>query len=152
MDRPARLLVLPAGRGRGVVVEATKRLSQWASDDLGLHRLRLCHSMANPATCRVATKAGFLVDGTMRSALVHEDGWRDQQSARPGPGRHLTIAASSRREQQHAARPRPGADTGEPDPVAPASGAAPGDVHATSATTSGTARRTDNCSREPRPP
>ncbi|MFJ2150810.1 GNAT family N-acetyltransferase [Streptomyces microflavus] len=34
--------VLPAGRGRGIVVEATKRLSQWAFDDLGLHRLRLC--------------------------------------------------------------------------------------------------------------
>nr|WP_307037734.1 GNAT family N-acetyltransferase [Streptomyces canus] len=70
--------VLPAGRGRGVVVEATKRLSRWAFDDLGLHRLRLCHSMANPASCRVAAKAGFLVEGTMRSALLHEDGWHDQ--------------------------------------------------------------------------
>jgi RimJ/RimL family protein N-acetyltransferase len=70
--------VLPAGRGRGVMVEATKRLSQWAFDDLGLHRLRLCHSMANPASCRVATKAGFSVEGTMRSALLHEDGWHDQ--------------------------------------------------------------------------
>lgn len=39
--------VLPAGRGHGVMVEATKRLSQWAFDHLGLHRLRLCHSMAN---------------------------------------------------------------------------------------------------------
>ncbi|MEU8472279.1 GNAT family N-acetyltransferase [Streptomyces sp. NPDC029006] len=70
--------VLPAGRGRGVTVEATKRLSQWAFDDLGLHRLRLCHSMANPASCRVAAKAGFSVEGTMRSALLHEDGWHDQ--------------------------------------------------------------------------
>ncbi|MFF1300493.1 MULTISPECIES: GNAT family N-acetyltransferase [unclassified Streptomyces] len=68
------------------MVEATKRLSQWAFDGLGLHRLRLCRSMANPTSCRVATKAGFLVEGTMRSALRHEDGWRDQQSARPGPG------------------------------------------------------------------
>lgn len=70
--------VPPAGRGRGVMVEATKRLSLWAFDDLGLHRLRLCHSVANPASCRVATKAGFSVEGTMRSALLHEDGWHDQ--------------------------------------------------------------------------
>ncbi|OLZ70026.1 GNAT family N-acetyltransferase [Streptomyces sp. IMTB 2501] len=70
--------ILPAGRGRGVVVEATKRLSRWAFDDLGLHRLRLCHAVANQASCRVATKAGFSVEGTMRSALLHEDGWHDE--------------------------------------------------------------------------
>ncbi|MGD1224069.1 GNAT family N-acetyltransferase [Streptomyces krungchingensis] len=70
--------ILPAGRGRGVAVEATRRLSQWAFDELGLHRLLLCHSVANPASCRVAAKAGFCVEGTMRSALLHEDGWHDQ--------------------------------------------------------------------------
>lgn len=70
--------ILPAGRGRGVMVEATKRVSQWAFDDLGLHRLRLCHAVANPASCRVATKVGFLLEGTMRSALLHEDGWHDE--------------------------------------------------------------------------
>ncbi|GIF74642.1 GNAT family N-acetyltransferase [Asanoa siamensis] len=70
--------LLPAGRGRGAAVEATRRLSRWAFDDLGLHRLRLCHATANEASCRVATKAGFAVEGTMRSALLHEDGWHDQ--------------------------------------------------------------------------
>lgn len=70
--------VLPATRGGGVVVEATKRVSQWALDDLGLHRLRLCHSVANPASCRVAVKAGYSLEGTMRSALLHSDGWHDQ--------------------------------------------------------------------------
>lgn len=70
--------VLPAARGGGVVVEATKRLSRWAFDDLGLHRLRLCHSTANPASCRVAEKAGYSFEGTMRGALLHEDGWHDE--------------------------------------------------------------------------
>ncbi|MEU6865543.1 GNAT family N-acetyltransferase [Streptomyces sp. NPDC046876] len=70
--------ILPAGRGRGVVVEATKRVSQWALDDLGLHRLRLCHAVANSASCRVAAKAGYSLEGTMRSALLHEDGWHDE--------------------------------------------------------------------------
>ncbi|MFD0375034.1 GNAT family N-acetyltransferase [Streptomyces sp. NPDC127112] len=70
--------ILPAGRGRGTVVEAAKRVSQWAFDDLGLHRLRLCHAVANSASCRVATKAGYSLEGTMRSALLHEDGWHDE--------------------------------------------------------------------------
>ncbi|GCB45979.1 hypothetical protein SNL152K_3275 [Streptomyces sp. NL15-2K] len=70
--------VLPAGRGAGVAVEATRRLTRWALDDLGLHRLRLCHSVANPASCRVAEKAGFALEGTMRGALLHADGWHDQ--------------------------------------------------------------------------
>lgn len=70
--------VLPAARGGGVVVEATKRVSRWALDDLGLHRLRLCHAVSNPASCRVADKAGYLLEGTMRSALLHADGWHDQ--------------------------------------------------------------------------
>ncbi|WP_137991457.1 GNAT family N-acetyltransferase [Streptomyces vilmorinianum] len=70
--------LLPEGRGRGLMVEATVRISRWALDDLGLHRLRITHSVANPASCRVATAAGFLLEGTMRSALLHADGWHDE--------------------------------------------------------------------------
>ncbi len=70
--------LLPAGRGAGVITDATVRLSRWAVDDLGLHRLRLAHSVANPASCRVATRAGFALEGTMRRALLHADGWHDE--------------------------------------------------------------------------
>ncbi|MEV6326153.1 GNAT family N-acetyltransferase [Streptomyces sp. NPDC051909] len=70
--------ILPSVRGGGVVAEATRRVSEWALSDLGLHRLRLCHSVANPASCRVAEKAGYALEGTMRSALLHADGWHDQ--------------------------------------------------------------------------
>ncbi|MER6214172.1 MULTISPECIES: GNAT family N-acetyltransferase [unclassified Streptomyces] len=70
--------LLPGGRGRGAMVEATQRLSRWAFEDLGLHRLRLCHAVANSASCRVAEKAGYSLEGTMRSALLHEDGWHDE--------------------------------------------------------------------------
>ncbi|MFD3540593.1 GNAT family N-acetyltransferase [Streptomyces sp. NPDC058662] len=70
--------ILPAGRGRGIMVEATQRVTRWAFDELGLRRLRLCHSVANSASCRVAAKAGFALEGTMRSALLHEDGWHDE--------------------------------------------------------------------------
>ncbi len=70
--------LLPAGRGRGAMVDAVLRVSRWALDDLGLHRLRITHSVANAASCRVAETAGFALEGTMRSALLHQDGWHDE--------------------------------------------------------------------------
>lgn len=70
--------LLPAGRGRGAMVDAVLRVSRWALDDLRLHRLRITHSVANRASCRVAEKAGFALEGTMRSALLHSDGWHDE--------------------------------------------------------------------------
>ncbi|MER5368965.1 GNAT family N-acetyltransferase [Streptomyces sp. NPDC002722] len=70
--------LLPAARGGGVAVEAVRRVGRWALEDLGLHRLRLCHSVANPASCRVALKAGYAFEGVMRGALMHADGWHDQ--------------------------------------------------------------------------
>ncbi|MEU3775922.1 GNAT family N-acetyltransferase [Streptomyces sp. NPDC032472] len=70
--------LLPAGRGGGVMVEGVRRISRWAFEELGLHRLRITHSVANPASCHVATKAGFPLEGTMRGALLHADGWHDE--------------------------------------------------------------------------
>ncbi|PWI45332.1 GNAT family N-acetyltransferase [Streptomyces sp. ICBB 8177] len=70
--------LLPEGRGGGLAVKATVRVSRWALDDLGLHRLRITHSTANPASCQVATRAGVALEGTMRSALLHADGWHDE--------------------------------------------------------------------------
>lgn len=69
--------VLPPARGNGTAVAAARRLSRWALDELGLHRLDLYHSTANPASCRVAEKAGFAPEGTLRSAQLHADGWHD---------------------------------------------------------------------------
>ncbi|HEV3498667.1 MAG TPA: GNAT family N-acetyltransferase [Actinomycetes bacterium] len=87
--------VLPAARGQGVATAATVVVARWALDELGLHRLELQHSTANPASCRVAAKAGFAVEGTLRSAMRHPDGWHDMHlharvqgdpEAAPAPG------------------------------------------------------------------
>ena len=40
-----------------------------------LHRRGLGHSVANTASCRVADRAGFRLEATLRSALLHSDGW-----------------------------------------------------------------------------
>jgi RimJ/RimL family protein N-acetyltransferase len=69
--------VLPEARGQGVAVRATVAVCRWAFRSLGLHRIELAHSVLNAASCRVATKAGFALEGTRRSALLHPDGWHD---------------------------------------------------------------------------
>lgn len=70
--------LLPAGRGCGATAEGVSAVTRWAFDDLGLHRVRITHSVSNPASCRVATKAGYPLEGTMRGALLHTDGWHDE--------------------------------------------------------------------------
>ncbi|MFJ9337708.1 GNAT family N-acetyltransferase [Streptomyces sp. NPDC101733] len=70
--------LLPRGRGRGLMGQAVTAVTRWGFDSLGLHRLRICHSVANPASCAVATRAGFTLEGTMRGALLHADGWHDE--------------------------------------------------------------------------
>ncbi|WP_406068122.1 GNAT family N-acetyltransferase [Micromonospora sp. NBC_01638] len=67
---------VPAARGRGVAVRAVVRLTEWAFADLRLHRVELCHAVANPASCRVADRAGFLAEGTLRESYQYGDGRR----------------------------------------------------------------------------
>jgi RimJ/RimL family protein N-acetyltransferase len=64
-------------RGRGVAARATRTLAHWALDGIGFQRLELSHAVANEASCRVADKTGFALEGTKRSALLHADGWHD---------------------------------------------------------------------------
>ncbi|NEB36436.1 GNAT family N-acetyltransferase [Streptomyces sp. SID14515] len=69
--------VLPAARGAGVATRALTVLSAWALEDIGFYRLELDHSTRNAASCRVATKAGYRLEGTKRNAAVHDDGRHD---------------------------------------------------------------------------
>ena len=57
---------LPAARGRAVAPRALTLASTYAVDGLGLHRVQLQHALANTASCRVAAKAGFALEGTQR--------------------------------------------------------------------------------------
>ncbi|GAA1605895.1 GNAT family N-acetyltransferase [Catellatospora bangladeshensis] len=69
--------VLPAARGAGVASRALNALSVWALAEARFHRLHLDHSTRNHASCRVAVKAGFVLEGTKRSDAVHADGRHD---------------------------------------------------------------------------
>jgi len=64
---------LAAGaRGRGLATAALVSASAWAFD-AGLYRLELGHRVNNPASCRVATAAGFLPEGIERRKLRYGD-------------------------------------------------------------------------------
>ncbi|WP_307872742.1 GNAT family N-acetyltransferase [Paractinoplanes ovalisporus] len=69
--------VLPSARGAGVAPSALIAVSAWALGAAGFHRLHLSHSTRNDASCRVAVKAGFPLEGTKRSEAVHADGRHD---------------------------------------------------------------------------
>ena len=69
--------VTPAARGREVAVRALALLTAWTFDELDLHRLEVHHSVANPASCRVAEKSGYPLEGTRRESVRHADGWHD---------------------------------------------------------------------------
>jgi RimJ/RimL family protein N-acetyltransferase len=69
--------MLPAARGRGHATVAVEAVSEWSIVDLQLRRLVIHHSVRNPASCRVAAKTGYTLEGTMRSHLLHVDGWHD---------------------------------------------------------------------------
>jgi RimJ/RimL family protein N-acetyltransferase len=67
--------VAPA-RGRGVASGAVTAATGWAFRDLGLHRVELCHAVANPGSCRVAERAGYPLEGTLRDSHRYGDGRR----------------------------------------------------------------------------
>ncbi|SCF41780.1 Protein N-acetyltransferase, RimJ/RimL family [Micromonospora echinospora] len=70
---------VPAARGRGVATAAVRLVTGWAFGSLGLHRIELCHAVANPASCRVAARAGYPLEGTLRESHRYGDGRRHDE-------------------------------------------------------------------------
>lgn len=69
----------PSARGRGVVPDALEAACSWAFAVLGAVRVEWMAEVGNWASRRAAEKAGFVVEGVLRRALVHRgvhvDGW-----------------------------------------------------------------------------
>ncbi|MGY4645216.1 GNAT family N-acetyltransferase [Cellulomonas sp. URHB0016] len=58
-----------SARGRGLATRGLAAVARWALDELGLFRLELGHRLNNPASCAVATRAGFAAEGVERAKL-----------------------------------------------------------------------------------
>ncbi|NCT92104.1 GNAT family N-acetyltransferase [Cellulomonas sp. APG4] len=59
----------PEHRGLGLAARSLATVATWAFDEVGLFRLELAHRVNNPASCRVATRAGFTAEGVERKKL-----------------------------------------------------------------------------------
>ena len=88
----------PAARGRHVAARSLDAAATWAfspaaEGGLGLHRISLDHALANPASCRVAARAGFREEGVMRGSFVAPDGSRHDSHlhARLAPDPHPVL-------------------------------------------------------------
>ncbi|MBM7172997.1 GNAT family N-acetyltransferase [Streptomyces sp. G44] len=78
--------IAPWTRGQGVATAAVRRVVRWAQGDLGLTRLVLTHGVENIASCRVAQKAGFALEGTVPMAKrFGDDRFHDEH-------RHVLLA------------------------------------------------------------
>lgn len=69
---------VPSARGRGVAGRGLAAATSYAFEVLGLHRVQLAHAVANTASCRVAEKAGFRREGTLRESNRLADGFSDE--------------------------------------------------------------------------
>ena len=64
-------------RVKGYATEAVTALARWALTEGGMQRVWLTANTDNIASIRVAEKAGFLREGTLRRAGAEEDGLHD---------------------------------------------------------------------------
>jgi RimJ/RimL family protein N-acetyltransferase len=63
-----------AARGRGVAPMVVDAVCRWAFATLPIDRIELCHAVENPASGRVAEKAGFTYEGRLRRSYRYGDG------------------------------------------------------------------------------
>jgi RimJ/RimL family protein N-acetyltransferase len=61
----------PAARGQGYTAEALRVLSRWVVESLGAVRVEALVLAGNTGSRRVALRAGFQGEGTLRRRLVH---------------------------------------------------------------------------------
>lgn len=84
--------IAPWTRGQGVATTAVRALIGWGFGDLGLGRLVLTHGLENIASCRVAQKSGFALEGTRRmakrfgDARLHDEHLHALGAGASGPG------------------------------------------------------------------
>ena len=68
-------MVAPEARGRGFGTAILRALTDWAFADGGAARIRLIIDVENPASLRVAERAGYVREGVLRS-LYFKNGAR----------------------------------------------------------------------------
>jgi RimJ/RimL family protein N-acetyltransferase len=66
-EAEAGYVVSPQARGRGIAARAVRLLTEWGMAELGLQRVELRIDRDNLRSIRVAERAGFVLEGVLRS-------------------------------------------------------------------------------------
>lgn len=69
----------PRGRGRGIGTAVLDAATTYALDTLGLFRIELFHAVENEASCRMALRCGYVLEGTARQSYRYGDGLRHDE-------------------------------------------------------------------------
>ena len=72
-------IVAAPARGRGVASEALRQLTAWAFEQRGIERAYLLIDVDNPASGKVAERAGYRLEGVMRSTYLKQGRRGDTQ-------------------------------------------------------------------------
>lgn len=65
-------------RGHGYITEAARALCEWGWKTLAMHRIEWWATVGNRASCSVAEKLGFTVEGTLRKREIISGEPRDR--------------------------------------------------------------------------
>ncbi|MFI5532483.1 GNAT family N-acetyltransferase [Kitasatospora sp. NPDC051853] len=69
----------PAARGRGLATRAVQAVTRWSFESVGARRIELAHATGNSASCGVALRAGYPLEGTLRdSHRFGDDQYHDE--------------------------------------------------------------------------
>jgi RimJ/RimL family protein N-acetyltransferase len=71
--------VAPWARGEGVATTAVAAVTRWALAALDIRCIQLFHTVANTASCRVATSCGYVYERTLEQSYVGSDGSRHDE-------------------------------------------------------------------------
>jgi RimJ/RimL family protein N-acetyltransferase len=71
--------LVPAARGAGVGTAAVAAATRYGFDVAGVARIELFHAVENEPSCRLATRCGYLLEGTSRQSFVYGDGRRHDE-------------------------------------------------------------------------
>ena len=75
VGRLARVLIAPAGRGRGIGAAAVRAALRVAFGELGLHRVGLGVFTQNTTAIRLYTRLGFVPEGVLREVVRVNGAW-----------------------------------------------------------------------------
>jgi RimJ/RimL family protein N-acetyltransferase len=75
--RLERLALVPAARGRGVALDASRALVRYLLVERGFHRLELEVYAFNETALRLADKVGYVREGVKRQAYRRHGRWND---------------------------------------------------------------------------